>query len=363
MKTVQAMAPAGAHLSVDPTGQGSCVQNKWQLLRVIEQTREALGLKGTSIALLRAMLSFLRSDNVNTTCDANHICFASNAALAQRAHVSVQTVERHVAKLVSLGLVTRKVSGNGKRWARRDASGNITIATGLSLMPIVHRYAEFSAIAQMQEKQRLKSAELKDRCAIGLAELKKLAAESTAYERLKSNSQRLFRRKLDPVALNNFLEEITAELSAFGGKNPSEMRGTDTQDEGHKETYPTQLVEKKKKPDEIRVNSAQMHRAFPRLCNELRFAHSQDACERQMDELASHLHLGAVWITAKEQGNAAKFMLLGYLLERIDTIKAPRAYARRLMADIGAGALGWDALLKPAKRSQLTLVNATYTRI
>ena len=101
MRTIQGMAPAGAHSSHKATGQGGIAQNKWQLLKVIEDIREPLGLKGTSISLLRAMISFLRVDQVDATRDDGHICFASNASLAKRAHVSIQTVERHIAKPVS----------------------------------------------------------------------------------------------------------------------------------------------------------------------------------------------------------------------------------------------------------------------
>ena len=69
MRTIQGMAPAGAHSSHKATGQAGIAQNKWQLLKVIEDIREPLGLKGTSISLLRAMISFLRVDNVDATRD------------------------------------------------------------------------------------------------------------------------------------------------------------------------------------------------------------------------------------------------------------------------------------------------------
>ena len=118
------------------------------------------------------MISFLRVDHVDATRDDGHICFASNASLAKRAHVSVQTVERHVAKLVSLGLLNRRSSGNGKRWARRDRQCSIVLATGLSLLPLAERHPEFLRMAQDHQDQRDELGRLRDMCSAALSELK-----------------------------------------------------------------------------------------------------------------------------------------------------------------------------------------------
>jgi DNA-binding MarR family transcriptional regulator len=172
MKTIQGMAPAGARPSRKATGQRVTAQSKWQLLKTIEDIREPLGLKGTSISLLRAMISFLRVDHVDATRDDGHICFASNASLAKRAHVSIQTVERHIAKLVSLGLLTRRSSGNGKRWARRDRQGSVVLATGLSLLPLAERYPEFLRMAQDYQDLKNELGRLRDMCSAAMSNLK-----------------------------------------------------------------------------------------------------------------------------------------------------------------------------------------------
>jgi replication initiation protein RepC len=184
MKFIQGIAPAGARSSQIAMGQGGIVQSKWQLLKTIEDIREPLGLKSTSISLLRAMISFLRVDHIDVARDDGHICFASNASLAKRAHVSIQTVERHIAKLVSLGLLIRRSSGNGKRWARRDRQGNIVLATGLSLLPLTERHPEFINMAEAYQDQKDKLARLRDKCSLALTDLKaqferNLAVQST----------------------------------------------------------------------------------------------------------------------------------------------------------------------------------------
>ena len=167
MKKMTGLAPNGAHSPSYSAGQQDIAPSKWSLLQVIEDIREPLGLKGTSISLLRAMISFIKGDQITAARDDGHICFASNVALAKRTHVSVQTVERHISKLVSLGLLTRRSSANGKRWARRDTSGRIVLATGLSLMPLSMRFAEFVQINQTHKERVANLAILRDKCAIG----------------------------------------------------------------------------------------------------------------------------------------------------------------------------------------------------
>lgn len=337
------MAPDGARSRRYSAGQGSIARNKWQLLKVIEDIREPLGLKGTSIALLRAMLSFVRSDEVSASSDEAHICFASNATLARRAHVSVQTVERHVAKLVSLGLLARKSSGNGKRWARRDGQGRIVLATGLSLLPLVRRHAEFLAMAASHEARMRELGLLRDRCAAALAELRSRCP--AAFEALRERAQALFRRKPDGAALQALLVDISEELGQTDRDGAEKSRGSDPEIEGQKETSLNPSVEEKSSIS-IEVEPDRMERAYPRLCAELRFARSQEACHRQMDDLAAQLQLGAVWFDIRELGPALSFMVLGYLLERIESIEKPQAYARTLLSGLGEGRLDWRTLLK-----------------
>ncbi len=349
MTAATGLAPIGAHSRSDSAGQGSIARNKWQLLKVIEDIREPLGLKGTSLALLRAMLSFVRSDAVTAASDAAHVCFASNAALANRAHVSVQTVERHIAKLVDLGLLVRKSSGNGKRWARRDGQGRIILATGLSLLPLVRRHAEFLSMAEAQATRTRDLALLRDKCATALAELRSLSHCSATYESLKSRAQRLFRRKPDGTALHDLLIDITEEITRLEPSDPENLRGTDPEIEGQKETSLTPSVEEKSSIS-VEVDPDQMERAYPRLCTELRFARSQDACHRQMDDVATQLHLGSVWFSIQDLGPALSFMVLGYILERIETIQAPKAYAQTLLSRLRENRLDWRTLLTHPNR-------------
>jgi len=348
MTTELGMAPSGAHPAHIAAGQGRFVQNKWHLLRTIEDIREPLGLKGTSITLLRAMISFLRVDQIDATCDDAHICFASNAALAKRAHVSVPTIERHVAKLVSIGLLTRRSSGNGKRWARRDRHGNVMIATGLSLLPLAKRYAEFVQMSQAYRERSDKASRLRDLCAIALAKLTPHHGNDT----LLTKARNLLRRKPDVAALTGLLDQITAQLPSVTEENADNLRVTDTINEGHKDTNSNQSVEKEDQPA-INVSREQMERAYPRLCTELRFAQSQEGCLRLMDKIAHQMNLSQVWTTIKDKGPTLSFMILGYLLERVDNIHNHRGYAMKLIQDFDQQKINWRTLLQRPKPSPI----------
>jgi len=343
------MALHRAHSSQAVVGQGRCVQSKWQLLNTVEEAREPLGLKGTSIALLRAMISFVRSDSIDGTRDGQHICFASNATLARRAHVSIQTVERHVAKLVSLGLIARHSSGNGKRWARRSKAGEVVLASGLSLLPLVRRHAEFLALAETYDAHIRAMALLRDKCATALARLASLDLEAAVLDTLKARARTIFRRKPNADVLTQFLAEITAETAKHDGSGTEKMEGRDPRSEGHKEPEPESLV-KEETSVSIEVDPIQMERAFPRLCSELRHTSSHRACHQQMDELAAQLGLGPLWFRIKELGPGLSFMVLGYILERIETIKIPKAYARTLLAGLEAGTFDQATLLLRPQR-------------
>ncbi|MDP5221010.1 helix-turn-helix domain-containing protein [Ruegeria sp. 2205SS24-7] len=344
MKTLTALAPNGATLS-GKAGQGSSTPQKWILLRAVEEAREPLGLKSTTLNVLRTMISFVTSDQIALDQDDHHICFASNAAIAKRTHVSVQTVERHISTLVELGIIRRVMSANGKRWARRDRQGRVVTATGLSLMPLSERHAEFIQEAQGHADRVLKFTVLRDKVSAALARLRELLANDAKISGLMVTVRNALRRKPDANLLRELLTEISVEISEITQADTENLRASGNEIEGHKEDS-LNLEVKKEKLSQIQVSTDQMERCFPRLCSELRFAKDQHHCDRLMDDIAEYLRLGQTWYAMKSTlGPAIRFIVLGYIFQRAEKIQSPGAYLISLLAKIEKGELAPMAML------------------
>ncbi len=342
------MAQIGSIRSGALDGQGGALASKWKLLKAAEDAREPLGLKRTSLALLRTMIALVRSDNISTAATDQHICFASNATLAERVHVSVKTVERHIAALAEAGLVRRIVSGNGKRWARRDRQGKVVLASGLSLLPLAEKHAELIQAGQEHAEKVRKASLLKDQCSIQLRRLVELASDESMISGLMRKVRNTLRRKPDENALKDLLKELSAELAGCGyvEDQTAISRASADRIEGHKETDLIQKV-KEKNSSEFQVSSSEMERSFPKLCAELRFARNKEHCDRIMVGLASYLGISSEWIDLKaEHGPAVSFMIMGYLLQRADHIQNHKGYLHSLVQKLRTGEIGPISLLK-----------------
>lgn len=121
--------------------------SKWEVFRDIREAKQALGATDRALAILNALLSFHRADELRA--EASLIVFPSNEQLSRRANgMSPATLRRHLANLVSTGLIIRRDSPNGKRFARKGEGGAIDQAYGFDLSPILARAEEFKAMAE-----------------------------------------------------------------------------------------------------------------------------------------------------------------------------------------------------------------------
>ena len=133
--------------------------DKWKILRDASASMSILGIQSNSLAVLDALLSFHPETELRE--GANLIVFPSNIQLALRAHgMAGATLRRHLAVLVDAGLIARKDSANGKRYARKGSSGTIETAFGFDLSPLLARAEELAISAQqvMADRAALKAA-------------------------------------------------------------------------------------------------------------------------------------------------------------------------------------------------------------
>ncbi|KFB08205.1 plasmid replication protein RepC [Nitratireductor basaltis] len=120
--------------------------DKWKLIRAVTEAKQHLGLSDRTICVLEALLSFLPERELKAST--RLIVFPSNAELSVRARgMAPATLRRHLASLVSAGLVMRRDSANGKRYARRNEDGEVEQAFGFDISQLVLRSDEIFAEA------------------------------------------------------------------------------------------------------------------------------------------------------------------------------------------------------------------------
>jgi replication initiation protein RepC len=128
------------------------VVHKWKIFHAICLARPSLGVTERALSVLNALLTF--HPETALTGEGDLVVFPSNQQLSLRAHgMPASTLRRHLAVLVDAGLVIRRDSPNGKRYARKGASGEIELAFGFDLSPLVVRAEEFENMAAAVEAE------------------------------------------------------------------------------------------------------------------------------------------------------------------------------------------------------------------
>lgn len=147
--------------------------DKWQVFRDTSVAMNLLGIQSNSLAVLDALLSFLPGNELRQ--GSQLIVFPSNVQLALRAHgIAGATLRRHLAMLVDAGLIVRKDSANGKRYARKDGAGQVETAFGFDLSPLLARSEELAIMAQQVLAEREAFRKAKESLTVCRRDVRKL---------------------------------------------------------------------------------------------------------------------------------------------------------------------------------------------
>lgn len=147
--------------------------DKWRVFRDVSDARSLLGLQDRSLAVLNALLTFYPMAELNDST--NLVVFPSNAQLSARANgIAGTTLRKNLAALVEAGILIRKDSPNGKRYARKGQGGSIEDAYGFSLAPLLARAGEFAAMAQQVVAEQRRFRMTKDHLTIARRDVRKL---------------------------------------------------------------------------------------------------------------------------------------------------------------------------------------------
>lgn len=222
--------------------------DKWELFRELCVARISYGLTDRDLTVLNALLSFHQGRALKD--GENLIVFPSNAALSERAHgMAESTLRRHLAALVTSGVIARHDSPNGKRYAAKNASGAVVRAFGFNLRPLLVKASEIAERAAECRAATEKYRRVREECTVLLRDVVKLSeygieeAPSEAWSGLLKRAgdcARAIRRKLPFAALQSLLSdlrglftEVRRLLGMIDVSDSNKMNGRDAQNERH----------------------------------------------------------------------------------------------------------------------------------
>ncbi|MEP1202087.1 plasmid replication protein RepC [Tateyamaria sp.] len=344
--------------------------DKWELLRTLCTARAAFEITDREIGVLEALLSFHPEKMLGGNADM--VVFPSNRALTERCHgMAESTLRRHLARLVDTGLILRHDSPNGKRYARRDPDGEVLRAFGFDLRPLLGRAPEITQAAQVARVAAERLRSLREQVSLQKRDAQKLALygleqgyigpwEDMLVDLL--DVTRLMRRKLSLAEL----EEVGARVSELLDQvlhfisEAEEMSGNDAVSERHYQNSNTDTsdlepcLEKSREADvdapktansmggkpEVPIPLGLVLRAVPEA---LEYAQGPINSFADLSRLGAFLR-GMIGISPSAWDDAVDAMgpevaglTVCCLLQRIDDIRAPGGYLRKLteQAQIG----------------------------
>lgn len=360
--------------------------DKWKIFRDASEARERLGLQDRSLAILDALLSFYPENELRQ--DTQLIVFPSNAQLTLRAHgIAGATLRRHLALLVEAGLIVRKDSANGKRYARKDRAGTIENAFGFDLSPLLMRAEEIALIAQQVAADRIALRRAKENLTICRRDVRKLitaAVEEGAdgdWEKIETMFVDLVRRlPRSPSLLEaaGFLDEmkmlheeilITLDMQQKTENNSI----NDAHNERHKQNSKTESIfefepSSRKEPG---AKSGQNHerrseplKAFPlglvlRACPEIMAYGPSGAIDSWRDLMAAAVTVrsmlgvspSAYQEACEAMGPENAAVMVACILERAGHINSAGGYLRDLTSKASRGEFSLGPVLMALLRA------------
>lgn len=190
--------------------------DKWKVLRDVCDARTQLGLRDRAIAVLTALLSF--HPTIELSADQNLTVFPSNAQLSARANgIAATTLRENLNVLVQAGIVHRRDSPNGKRYARKGHDGRVETAYGFSLAPLLARAGELAALAEKVAAERRQIRILRERITLLRRDVRKLI--SAACDEVSSidwpGIETDFRTQITTASRARSIEDLSDVEQAF----------------------------------------------------------------------------------------------------------------------------------------------------
>ena len=367
--------------------------DKWKVFRDACEARPLLGLQDRALAVLDALLSFYPETDLRQ--GQSLIVFPSNTQLSIRAHgIAGATLRRHLAALVDAGLIVRKDSANGKRYVRKDRSGDVEDAFGFDLAPLLARSEELAQMAQQVAAERTLFRRTKEALTIRRRDARKLisaAIEEGAsgdWGKIEAVYLALVARMPrspsihDLKALLEEMELLCAEIvnQLEDQQNSRNMSSNDARSERHiqnsnteslNELEPSSRDEPGAKPEREKRQTAEPLKAFPlamvlRACPEIGLYGQSGEISNWRDFMAAAVVVRSMLgISPSAYQDACDVMgpenaavALACMLERAGHINSAGGYLRDLTSKARRGEFSLGPMLMALLRGAGGMRNA-----
>jgi replication initiation protein RepC len=363
------------------------VVHKWKVFKAICVARPRIGVSERALAVLNALISFYPETTL--TGEDDLIVFPSNELLCLRTHgMPASTLRRQLAALVDAGLIVRRDSPNGKRYARKGRGGEIKLAFGFDLAPLVVRAEDFEGMAREIEAEVRAIKLAKERITLCRRDIAKMIATGieegvptrrvgqgpASWEELHA----VFRGLVEGVSRTAGREELESTAGALSGLADDVLNLLETQakktntstnespDERHKQNSnpnsPIELEPSLQKGRAARAvpnpqPSAASERAYPlgmvlSGCPDI-MDYAKGGIANWRDFLATAAvvrpMLGispSAWEEARTvMGEAEAAVVVACLLQRSSTIQSAGGYLRELTRKAGEGEFSLGPIL------------------
>ncbi len=233
------------------------VVHKWRVFNDVREAKDALGVTDRALAILNALLTFHPETTLSADDGGSLVVFPSNAQLMARSYgMSPATLRRHLSNLVESGIVIRRDSPNGKRFARKGEGGAIEQAYGFDLVPLIARSEEFAAAAEQVRAAQKAMKVARERLTILRRDVVKLiefgveegapADWGTLFERYRSIMDGLPRQPVLELieAANEDLSLLRVEIQIILNShlNSQNLNANESQSERHIQNSNTKLL-------------------------------------------------------------------------------------------------------------------------
>jgi replication initiation protein RepC len=193
--------------------------HKWHVFQHIKEARQLLGATDRALSVLHALLSFHPETTLQG--DGELIVWPSNENLMARANgMPPTTLRRHLSNLVDCGIIIRRDSPNGKRFARKGRGGEIEQAYGFDLSPIVARADEYMSLAEVVQHEKTAFRVVKERLTILRRDIVKMIATALeervpgSWGRVQDTYQAIVGR-IPRTAPRQLLEDVAGDMEVL----------------------------------------------------------------------------------------------------------------------------------------------------